>query len=202
MRFREELERRKRASMGQLLLRSARLFNERAIGRLQRTRPEARVAHTQLYPHIDLEGTRLVELARRVGTSKQAVGQLVGELEALGVVRREPDPADARAKRVCFTARGRRALLEGLGVLRDTEAELARVIGRSRLRRLRADLAALLAALEPAPGAALGAPGGERGAARGRAQARSPAISSTHTHSSKSQRARASRPAGIDSRGT
>jgi DNA-binding MarR family transcriptional regulator len=153
MTFRGELERRKRASMGQLLLRAARLFNERAIARVQRSHPRARIAHTLLYPHIDLEGTRLVELARRVGTSKQAVGQLVGELEGLGVVRREPDPDDARARLVRFTPRGRRALLHGLGVLRATEAELARRLGRARLRRLRADLAALADALERRPAA-------------------------------------------------
>jgi DNA-binding MarR family transcriptional regulator len=148
MGFREELERRKRASLGQLLLRGARLFHERAIAKLGRRRPEVRAAHTQLYPHIDLEGTRLSELARRVGTSKQAVGQLVSELEAAGVLRRDRDPEDARAKRVSFTPRGRRALLHGLGVLGGIAGELEAELGRARLRRLREDLALLVDALE------------------------------------------------------
>ncbi|MEO2006862.1 MAG: hypothetical protein ABGY41_22515, partial [Candidatus Poribacteria bacterium] len=37
-----------------------------------------------LFPHIDFEGIRLTVLAARLGISKQAVGQLVGELQSMG----------------------------------------------------------------------------------------------------------------------
>ena len=36
--------------------------------------------------------------------SKQAMGDLVDQCEAWGLVTREPDPLDARARRVLFTA--------------------------------------------------------------------------------------------------
>jgi DNA-binding MarR family transcriptional regulator len=79
--------------------------------------------------HLDEDGMRLTTLAQRAGMSKQAMGTLVNECEAWDLVRREPDPADARARRVVFTATGR----AWLGAYRDavtrTEAELRAAIG-------------------------------------------------------------------------
>ena len=63
-----------------------------------------RPAHTALFPHIDLSGTRQTALARRMGVSKQAVGQLVSELEQMGALERVPDPSDGRARLVRFAA--------------------------------------------------------------------------------------------------
>jgi len=144
-----EIEARKRVSAGHLLLKAARLLNERATARVRElSRVEFRTPHTALLPHIDFEGTRLTELAARVGTSKQAVGELVAELEEMGFLRRDPDPEDARARLVRFTAHGRRALLHGLSILSQIEAELAAEIGAARMDRLRADLERLLGALE------------------------------------------------------
>ena len=81
------LEQAKRASPGQLLMRAARLMNEEGIARIRANgRPDVRVSHTSLLPHIDLEGTRITELARRMGVTKQAVNQSVTELEQLGIL--------------------------------------------------------------------------------------------------------------------
>lgn len=143
-----ELERRKRASLGQLLLRSARLLDERAVARVARGARGVRRAHTALMPYIDLEGTRLTDLAERARVTKQAVGQLVEELEAMGVVERTPDPDDGRAKRVRFTPYGLKALLHGLGVLQELEEELTRSLGQKQMASLKKGLTALLAALE------------------------------------------------------
>lgn len=145
----ERLEAAKRRSVGQLLLRAARLFNEQAVARVQQGgEPRFRLAHTRLFPHVDLGGTRLTELARRAGVSKQAVGPLVKELESFGMVRRMPDPEDGRAQRVLFTRRGLHALLHGLSVLGELEEELAAAIGTARMRELRATLTQLGDALE------------------------------------------------------
>ncbi|XXY44240.1 MarR family transcriptional regulator [Sorangium sp. So ce269] len=143
-----ELEQRKRASLGQLLLRSARLLDERAVARVARHAPGVRRAHTALMPYIDLEGTRLTDLAERARVTKQAVGQVVEELEAMGVVERTPDPDDRRAKRVRFTPRGLKALLHGLGVLQELEEELTGSLGEKQMASLKKGLTALLAALE------------------------------------------------------
>jgi hypothetical protein len=63
----------KDASVGQLLFRAARLFNELALDRLHaQTGHRLRPAHTALFPHIELSGSRVTEIARRAGVSKQA----------------------------------------------------------------------------------------------------------------------------------
>jgi len=149
--FRRQLAARKRESTLQLLFKAARLANERAVAHVRATRPRSanlRTAHTALFPHIDLEGTRLTELARRVGTSKQAVAQLVDELEAMGALEKHPDPEDGRAKRIRFSEAGQHALLDGLEALEEVEAELTRHIGERRMLSLWGALTKLLEALE------------------------------------------------------
>lgn len=150
--FSSTLERAKRASTGQLLMRCARLFNEQAIARAsERFGVPMRTSHTTLFPHVDLAGTRLTELARRMGVSKQAVGQLVGELEEYGVLERVPDPTDGRAKLVRFTAAGQRSLLDGIAVLNELEQELMQRLGPRRMRSLHTGLLALMDLLESEP---------------------------------------------------
>jgi DNA-binding MarR family transcriptional regulator len=148
--YESELERSKRASTLQVLFKVARLLDELAIARLaaEQQAPALRRAHTSLLPHIALEGTRITDISERLGISKQAVSQLVDDLEALEVVARIPDPEDARARRVVFTERGRAGLLEGLRVLSDLERELSRQIGKARMANLREALLLVLDRLE------------------------------------------------------
>ena len=137
----------------ELLFRAARLVNERAIARIQRAgASNLRLAHTGLFPHITDAGIRQTELADKLGVTKQAIGPLVDDLERDGVVERIPDPADARAKLVRWTAKGRRALREGLGVLAQLEAELAEEVGPRKLAALADTLEALIAAVAPKTG--------------------------------------------------
>jgi DNA-binding MarR family transcriptional regulator len=139
---------RKGASLAQILFRAARLYNEHAIARVQERVPDARLAYTQLLPHIDLDGTRQIEVARRAGISKQAVGQLVDELVALGLLSREPDPRDGRAQLVRFTDQGLTQLIAGFDVLDGLESELTEQLGTPTIERLRRDLAELLRTIE------------------------------------------------------
>lgn len=147
--YRRRLEQEKRNNVGQLLFKAARLLNDEALRRVRaRTRYQLRASHTALFPHIDLAGTRLTTLADRLGVTKQAAGQLVEELEALGVLERAPDPTDGRAKLIRFSARGRRGLLHGLGVLRQIEQELSERLGAPRLRAFHQTLLMLVDELE------------------------------------------------------
>lgn len=146
--FEASLESAKERSVGQLLIRAARLWNEQAVRRLRETNPSVRLAHTLLLPHIDLEGTKLTELAARIGISKQAVGEIVDDLEAQGLLERIPDPRDRRAKLVRFTAKGRKGLLAGLAVLEEKEAEVATSLGERQMESLARTLRRLVEILE------------------------------------------------------
>lgn len=143
--YRAELESKKRESSIQILFKVARLLDEEALRRAAERTGQVRVgrSHTSLFPHIALEGTRITELAEKLRITKQAVSQLVDDLENLGVLARVPDPDDARAKRVIFTERGRAGLLEGLAVLRSLEEELQARVGAKAMASLRATLLAI-----------------------------------------------------------
>jgi DNA-binding MarR family transcriptional regulator len=148
--FAARLEQPKAESVAQLLFKCARLLNEQALARVELPdgAPRLRPAHTSLFPHIDLAGTRLTELAKRMGISKQAVGQLVDELEQLGVIERIADPEDGRAKLIRFRKKPGKSLLDGLAHLRRFESELGEEIGPERMAALHDALTALLAVLE------------------------------------------------------
>lgn len=143
MSYEDHLRSAKQGNLGQLLFRCSRLLNEQGVARAQALTPGLRTSHTSLLPHIDLEGTRLTELSRRLGISKQAVGQLVQELEEMGMVERHPDPSDGRAWRVCFSERGRQGLLQGLEQLRALQSEMEAALGSPRMSRLVEDLSCL-----------------------------------------------------------
>ncbi|MBL8936346.1 MAG: MarR family transcriptional regulator [Archangium sp.] len=83
-----------------------------------------------------------------VGVTKQAVQPLVAELAKQGLVRVEPDPDDARARRVTLTALGVEAMVHGTGVLERIEREVAPALGKAELEALKRSLRRLLAALE------------------------------------------------------
>jgi DNA-binding MarR family transcriptional regulator len=70
------------------------------------TRGQVGAAHLHITRHLSPQGLRLTELARRAGMTKQAMGSLVNQCEAWGMVQRLPDPGDARARRIQFTPLG------------------------------------------------------------------------------------------------
>jgi DNA-binding MarR family transcriptional regulator len=141
----------KRQSVAQLLFKCARLVNEQAIARVNQgggLAPPLRAAHTALFPHLSSEGIRGADLAKKLGVTKQAISQLITELEDWGVIEQVADPEDGRAKLVRLTARGQQGLLHGLSVLRGLEQELEGKIGKRRMQELHTALLALEKALD------------------------------------------------------
>lgn len=142
-RYQNRLEAAKRSSTLHLLFKCSRLLNERAINSLppRLTRKQPTAAHLALFPHIDLErGTRPSELAAQVGISKQAISQLLDDLEEMDVIVRVSDAEDRRAKRVFFTKAGKQAMLDGLLHLKQVERSLRRELGDQTLSSLRSAL--------------------------------------------------------------
>ncbi len=142
---RAALEQSKRGSTLQLLFKCARLANERAIARInsEAGKPLLKGAHTSLLPHLDYEGVRVVELAKRLEISKQAVSQTLAEMVEHEIVELIPDPSDGRAKLARLTAKGAASIAHGLSVLKGLERELAREVGESQMRALHEALLAL-----------------------------------------------------------
>lgn len=138
-----KLDSAKQGSMGHRLMRCARLYNEAALERVrQRTGAPIRAVHTTLFPHVDLAGTRLTTLAERVGVTKQAAGELVGELVEMGVFERVADTTDGRARLIRFRG-GPTALIAGISTLVELEAEFEQEVGPVEASRLREGLQAL-----------------------------------------------------------
>lgn len=69
-------------------------------------REQVTAAHIHITRHLARSGSRLTDLAQRAGMSKQAMGTLVDQCAAWGLVTREADPHDARARIVRFTPDG------------------------------------------------------------------------------------------------
>ena len=68
--------------------------------------PEVTRTQSMLMTNVSCGITRPAELARRLGISRQAVQQLLADMQERKLVVLKPDPADARAKVVRFNQRG------------------------------------------------------------------------------------------------
>jgi len=68
--------------------------------------PQLRPAHLRVFRVGSPDAVRVTELATRSGMTKQSMHELIAHLERHGYLRREPDPADARAMRVRLTDTG------------------------------------------------------------------------------------------------
>jgi DNA-binding MarR family transcriptional regulator len=92
-------------------------------------RGQVGAAHIHVTRHLAVEGSRLTDLAGRAGMSKQAMGTLVSQCEAWGMVQRDDDPTDARARRVRFTAIGLAWLDAYRLAVHQAQEELSEAIG-------------------------------------------------------------------------
>jgi DNA-binding MarR family transcriptional regulator len=73
------------------------------------------------------------DLARKLGVSRQAVHQLLADMDERGLVDLRPDPADARAKEVHFSKRGTGMHLVAVEAQRKVHEELEKRLGRKVL---------------------------------------------------------------------
>ena len=92
-------------------------------------RAQVSAAHIHITRHLPLAGARLTELATSAAMTKQAMGKLVDQCEAWGLVHRLPDVRDARAVRVVFSATGLIWLKAFEDAVRQAEAELKQAVG-------------------------------------------------------------------------
>lgn len=106
----------------------------------ERGHGEIRAAHGAVFQYLDDTGTTVSTLAARAQITKQALAELVLDLEARGYVSREPDPNDRRAKLVRPTERGREVVAIAQDLVPELEDRISAVLGAERVEALRADL--------------------------------------------------------------
>jgi DNA-binding MarR family transcriptional regulator len=107
--------------------------------------------HGAVIAHLDEEGTRATELARRSGRHKQVIGRIVDELEALGYVERRSEEVDRRAKLVVPTKRGREVMRLSDEIVGDMERRVATSLGKGALNEFRKTLGAVVDLLARPP---------------------------------------------------
>ncbi|HEX9056110.1 MAG TPA: MarR family transcriptional regulator [Ktedonobacterales bacterium] len=141
----QELE---RLNTSQLLRRPyeayiARLFEQLAQAGYRDVHP----AHAIVFQHLPAAGARVTELAEQTQLTKQYLGRLVAELEALGYLERAPDPADGRAKLVRLSQSGWEITRAAEGIIANIETVWAQRIGEEGRMELRRHLIDLITAL-------------------------------------------------------
>ncbi len=94
-------------------------------------------AHVSLFRHPTLDGMRPTDLAAEMQISKQAVNDLLGDLERQGYIRRDVDPADRRSRLIRLTAKGMKLEDTVRLAAQDAERQLERELGRDRFRSFR-----------------------------------------------------------------
>ena len=127
--------------LGRLLGHAMRRFDARVLQLMARdvevplalsnlaARDKVGAAHIHITRHLSLAGDRLTDLAEKAGMTKQAMADLVAQCEAWGLVTREADARDARARRVRFTATGLAWLQAFEAAVRQAEAEFREAVG-------------------------------------------------------------------------
>ena len=116
--------------------------------------------HTFLMANLDVQGTRIVTIAERMGTTKQFTGRLVQELESRHYLEVKPDTQDRRASIVKATNAGWHFFADACAIKNEIEAEYTKLVGTEQMAVFQSVLEKL-AAYNPQNADASGFPGFE-----------------------------------------
>ena len=97
---------------------------------------DIRAAHKPVFGLLRPEGDRIVDLAERAGTTKQAMGYLVAYLEEHGYLERVPDPTDGRAQIVRRTERGWEVNRLARSLVEEIQQDWTMQLGGERMDQL------------------------------------------------------------------
>jgi DNA-binding MarR family transcriptional regulator len=107
-----------------LLQRASRAALARTNARLTE-RVEISVAQLATLSYVaEQDGCTSTDLAAVLDLNKSAVSTMLGRLERAGLVRREPDPRDARGARLHLTVRGDKTRRDSRPAFRTAIAEM------------------------------------------------------------------------------
>lgn len=128
-----------------LLIEAEKLYLRRAGEELDRLDAKA-LSNLELRVLTQLcaDGVHAKHLPRRLNMSKQAVSQILASLEQDGLITRDVDPEDKRARVINFTDEGFSAVSGALRAAMTVERELATILGLDSTLTLKETLAQLI----------------------------------------------------------
>jgi DNA-binding MarR family transcriptional regulator len=139
--------------IARLLMAASSAVNARALASLDPDGTSGvRVAHVPVIASLDPHGSRVADLAARIGHTRQSVAALVRDLERAGVVMLEPDPTDRRATLVTLTADGAALCARATEMMRAAEHAWRDEFGDATVDSLRATLRRLATDGADSPG--------------------------------------------------
>jgi DNA-binding MarR family transcriptional regulator len=135
------------ADLALLLLGGFRVLVDAATEELtRRGYPDVRPAHDFAMRAIAAGADSASELGRRLSIAKQSAAKTIAVLQERGYVTREPDPHDARRKRLQVTPLGFEVMRQGEAIFDDLRAQWEQQIGATELAGLEGQLAKLVGA--------------------------------------------------------
>jgi len=124
-----------------------------------------RIAHLQITPdqytvlrtlcEAGRQGLTQTELARRMASDPNTIASLVERMEVSGLLKRETDRQDRRARRMRLTTRGRASFEAGLSEARALQDEVTSVLPAPDRERFLQDLERVAEACQSAADAEL-----------------------------------------------
>lgn len=100
-----------------------------------------------VFLHLNFrDGSRLVDLAQVNGLTKQAMSQIVADIEKQGYISKQDDPSDGRARKLKLTAKGKKMVQDSLEAYDELEQECEALVGREKLDTLKEILSELVTA--------------------------------------------------------
>jgi len=93
---------------------------------------DLRPTHFALFQFPGPQGMRPIELAARLGTTKQVLTPLLNDLDRFGYLERRPVPSDGRGRVLWLTERGLALVGAMKDILTGIEAEWSQLLGADR----------------------------------------------------------------------
>lgn len=94
------------------------------------------------------QGSRVVDLAAINGLTKQAMSQVVADIEAHGYVTKQDDPSDGRAKKVVLTPKGKKLVRDSIEAQNRVVARYELLVGEKKISELKRVLADVVQVLQ------------------------------------------------------
>jgi len=111
---------------------------------------DVRRSHGYVLRNLEQQGSRVIDIARRAGISKQTAGKIVQELERLGYVTVGGIAGDNRVRLVAFSERGRELVNVSQALVAQIHDAYAGQVGRGTFERFDTVLRVFIRQLAPA----------------------------------------------------